>query len=233
MKHILLSAILIAAIMIEGTSCDIFNDEPKQNVNELALEYMEQKYGEKFEYKAPAGSSYTGNRTFLATCESFGDETVVVQVVNYKTDERQFRDNYLAIKYADRMIDYLSQIVNNQFGESKVYYSPAAKPLSADLPANATFEEYLMDPSDTINAWIVVKKSDYKDMNQLSEIMETITSDCAAGMMFIALLVIEDSKYIDCTFSKARDYSRGENFFAKGEILRGDGDTDIDYYGGE
>ena len=233
MKHILLSAILIAAIMIEGTSCDIFNNETKVNVNELALEYMEQKYGEKFEYKAPTGSSYTGNRTFLATCESFGDQTVVVQVVNYKTDERQFRDNYLEIKYADRMFDYLSQIVNNQFGESKIYYGTVGRPLSADLPANATFEEYIMDPSGTINAIFVVKKSDYKDMNQLSEIMETITSDCAAGRMSIVLLVIEDSKYIDCTLSKARDYSIRENYFAKGEILRGDGDTDIDYYGGE
>ncbi len=233
MKHILLSAILIAAIMIEGTSCNIFNDEPKLNVNEMALEYMEQKYGEKFEYKAPTGSSYTGNRTFLATCESFGDETVVVQIVNYKTDERQFRDNYLAIKYADRMIDYFSQIVNNQFGESKVYYSPTGKPLSADLPANATFEEYLMDPSDTILAWIVVKKSDYRDMDQLSEIMETISSDCAAGMMSVYLIVIEDSEYIDCTDSKARYYSMHELCFAKGEIFRANGNTSIDYYGGE
>lgn len=233
MKHILLSAILIAAIMIEGTSCDIFYNEPKQNVNELALEYMEQKYGEKFEYKAPAGSSYTGNRTFLATCESFGDQTVVVQVVNYKTEERQFRDNYLEIKYADQLYDYLSQIVNNQFGEFKLYYGTVGRPLSPDLPANATFEEYIMDPSGTINAYIVVKKSDFKDMNQLSEIMETITSNCAAGMMSIVLLVIEDSKYIDCTLSKARDYSIRENYFAKGEILRSDGDTDIDYYGGE
>ena len=233
MKHILLSAILIAAIMIEGTSCNIFNDEPKQNVNELALEYMEQKYGEKFEYKAPAGSSYTGNRTFLATCESFGDQTVVVQIVNYKTDERQFRDNYLEIKYADRMFDYLSQIVNNRFGESKIYYGSAGKPLSADLPANATFEEYLMDPSGTINAIFVVKKSDYKDMNQLSEIMETISSNCAAGSMSINLIVIEDSKYIDCNLDKARDYSIRENYFAKGKILRADGNTSIDYYGGE
>ena len=233
MKHILLSAILIAAILIVCTGCDIFENEPKVNVNELALEYMEQKYGEKFEYKAPAGSSYTGNRTFLATCESFGDETVVVQVENYKTDERTFRDNYLAIKYADRMSDYLSQIINDQFGESKLYYAPTGKPLSADSPANATFEEYLMDSSDTINAFAVVKESDFNDMKQLSEVMETITSDCAAGSMSIVLLVIEDSKYIDCNLSKARDYSMRENYIAKGEIFRSDSGTSIDYYGGE
>lgn len=225
-------AILIAAIMIGGRGC-MFNNKPKQDVNKLALEYMEQKYGEKFEYSAPTGSSYTGNRTFLAKCESFGDKTVVVQIVNYKTDERQYRDNYLEIKYADRLFDYLSQIVNNQFGESKVYYGPAGKPLSADLPANATFEDYLMDPSGTINAMVVVKKSDYKDMKQLSEIMETISSNCAAGSMSIVVLVIEDSKYIDCNLSKARDYNIRDNFFAKGEIFRANGNTSIDYYGGE
>ncbi len=233
MKHFLLSVIMIAAIMIEGTSCNIFNDEPKVNVNELALEYMEQKYGEKFEYSAPTGSSYTGNRTFLAKCESFGDKTVVVQVENYKTDERTFRDNYLEIKYADRLSNYLSQIINDQFGESKLYYGTARKPLSADLPADASFEEYLKDPSGTINAYAVVKESDFNDMKQLSEVMETFSSDCAAGSMSIVLIVIEDLKYIDCNLSQARDYSMRENYIAKGKILRAEGDTSIDYYGGE
>ena len=57
MKRILLSAILIV-----GTSCSIFDNEPKQDVNELALEFLEQKYGEKFEYSAPVGASYTSTR---------------------------------------------------------------------------------------------------------------------------------------------------------------------------
>ena len=229
MKRISLLAILIAAIMIGCTGCTL----TKENVNELALEYLEQKYGEKFEYYAPAGASYTGTRTFLAKCESLGDKTVVVQVVNYKTDERQYKDDYLEVKYAGQMRDYLSQIVNNQFGESKMYYAPGGKPLSADLPADATFDDYRMDSSGTINGIAVVKKSDYKDMEQLSQVMETITSNCAAASISLVVLVIEDSKYIDCDSSKARDYNIRNNFFAKGEIFRVDGNTSIDYYGGE
>ena len=211
----------------------MFDNKPKQDVNELALEYLEQKYGEKFEYYAPAGASYTGTRTFLATCESLGDKNVVVQIENYKTDERQFIDNYLEIKYTDHMLDYLSQIVNSQFGESKIYYSSAGKPLSADLPADATFDDYLKDPAGTINAMAVVKKSDYKDREQLSQILETITSDCAAEMMSIVVLVIEDSRYNDCTYSQARDYSIRDNYFVKGSIVRGEGKTYIKYYGSE
>ena len=114
-----------------------------------------------------------------------------------------------------------------------MYYAPAGKTLSADLPADATFDDYRMDSSGTINRIAVVKKSDYKDMEQLSQVMETITSNCGAVSISLVVLVVEDSKYIDCDSSKARDYNIRNNFFAKGEIFRGNDKTSIDYYGGE
>lgn len=236
-KRILLLAILFATILIGGTGCSMFeknnNNQPKQDVNELALEYLEQKYGEKFEYCAPAGSSYTGTRTFLATCESFGKKRIVVQIDNYKTDERQFRDNYLALKYEDRLYDYFSEIVNSQFSEFKLYCGAIGVALSADLPADATFDEYLKDPAGNITALAVVKESEYKGKEQLSQILETITSTCGASRLSVVVIVIEDTRFSDCDYEKAHDCNIRKGYLAKGEILRGEGETFIDYYGGE
>ncbi len=204
--------------------------ESKKSVNELALEYLEQKYGEKFEYAAPSGASYTGTRTFLATCESFGDRHIVVEIENFRDEEKRvIRDNYLVVKYEDEMSDYLSKLANDQFGECKVWHGNNHTS-SANLPANASFDEFLKDPSNQLFGEIVVKKSEYKERSQLAEILETITSECGAEDISISVLVIDDSRYADCSSKEARDYSLHNNCFAKGEIFRANGNTSIDYY---
>ncbi len=43
MKHIILSAILITAIMIAGTGCSNPFKPAEKSVNEMALEYLEEK----------------------------------------------------------------------------------------------------------------------------------------------------------------------------------------------
>ena len=139
MKRILLSAIMIATILIVCTGCDIFDNEPKVNVNELALEYMEQKYGEKFEYSAPVGASYTGTRSFLATCESFGDKKILVQIENYKDREnRVIRDNYIAVKYEDKVREFFKQISDEEFGASEIFYNASGRVLSSELSSSAS-----------------------------------------------------------------------------------------------
>ena len=230
MKHIILSVIMIAAIMITITGCSNPFKPSGEGVNEMALEYLEEKYGEKFEYAAPTGASYTGTRSFLAKCESFGENRVLVEIENFKDEEnRVIRDNYLAVKYEDEMSDYLSDLANEQFGECKVWHGNNHTS-SADLPANASFDEFLKDPNNQLYGWIVVKKSDYNDRSQLTEILETITSECAAEDISMSVVVLDDLKYAECNSEKARDYSIRNDCAAKGEILRGEGSTSIDYY---
>lgn len=134
----------------------MFNKSPK-SVNRLALEYMERKYGEKFEYVKPAGNSMTGTRNFIASCSSHGH--VLVQVDNFKDEEKRvFRDNHIAVKYEEKTREYIKEISDKEFTETKVLYSAAEKALSEDLPGNATFEQFLADPESRIFAVIAVKK---------------------------------------------------------------------------
>lgn len=233
MKRVLSFAILIVTILIEGTGC-MFDNKPKQDVNELALEYLEQKYGEKFEYYAPAGMSYTGTRRFLAKCETFGDERIAVQIDDYKSENRKFRDDYIARKYANQLFDYIEQTVKKQFDEAKVVSCwGTGNALSPALPADATFEEYMLEPEGRLVANIVVKKSDYKSREQLTQILETVVADNAAGTAEFIIMVIDDSKYEGCTIDEARNYYRLEDYYAMGELLRGNGDTSVNYYGKE
>ncbi len=74
----------------------------------------------------------------------------------------------------------------------------------------------------------VVKKGDYKDENQLTEVMTTISEECAAASISIIVLVIDDLEYMDCDYKKAREYFVNDNFFVKGSIHRFKGNTEIE-----
>ncbi len=171
----------------------MFNRSP-QNVNDLALEYLECKYGEKFEYEQPAGNSMTGTRNFIASCSDHGH--VLVQIDNFKDEEtRVFRDNHIAVKYEEKTRNYIKEICDKEFAESKVLYSVAEKALSEYLSADATFEQYLADPESRISAVIVVKKSDFSDNDQFKIIAETISESSAANEISIRIYAVEESEF--------------------------------------
>ncbi|MDE5590689.1 MAG: hypothetical protein K2J60_16375 [Acetatifactor sp.] len=143
MKHIFTVMILFVVLSLGGTGCT--QKEPRQNSNDAALQYMEQKYGEKFEYVAPWGDSMTGNHELLVSCESLTGKDILVKISNYKSENRVFQDNYLAVKYCEETVGFLSQCANEVFGDSKIDYNVAKHALSPELPADASFEEYFAD----------------------------------------------------------------------------------------
>lgn len=229
MKHILLSVILIAAIMIEGTSCNIFNDEPKQNVNELALEFLEQKYGEKFEYSAPTGASYTGTRSFFATCESFGDHAVVVQIENYKDREnRVIRDNYIAVKYEDKVREFFKQISDEEFGSSKIFYNASGRVLSSELSSNASLEEYFSSRDGMITAVISLPESGYENFEQIKRLYEKISNTIFCDEVSVLIIVVDDDIFGSADEDELRNLFIAESGVAQARLDRYDGETKLD-----
>lgn len=171
----------------------MFN-KPKENVNDLALKYLEHKYNESFEYKQPAGNSMTGTRNFIASCSGHGD--VLVQVDNFKdSGNRVFRDNHIAVKYEEKTRDFIKEIFDKEFTESKVFYSAAEKVLSEDLPGGATFEQFLADPESHISAVIAVKSNEYSGNDQFKAIAEKVSTSCAASWIGCHIHVVDDSEF--------------------------------------
>ena len=217
MKRILLLAILIAAITIGGTGCMFGSSkEPKKSVNELALEYLEQKYGEKFEYSAPAGSSYTGTRTFLATCESFGDRRVLVQIENFMDRENMvIKDDYIAMKYEDDVRELFKKMADEEFGSSKVFYSAAGRTLDPELSANASFEEYLSSKEGIIVCVISLPESVYENTEQLKSLSDKISSTFSVDELSFLIIVVDDD-----TFKSADEDELRQIFLARSSVAQ-------------
>lgn len=202
------------------------NVTSKQNVNDLALDYLADKYGEEFKYYAPDGSSYTGTRTFLATCESLGDFKVLVQIENYKNEDRVISDNYLSGKYKEETYSYFKSIVDEVFSDNKVYYEPFSKALSADLSADSTFEEYLADVNGAFSVVIVTNQSNCSDKAQLTEVIDKFSSSVPASLLSILLVVVTDAEYEDINEDKARSIAVYEKYVCCAKLTRSNGFSD-------
>lgn len=210
----------------------MFN-KSSQNVNDLALKHLERKYGEKFEYKQPCGNSMTGTRNFIASC-SHGH--VLVQIDNFKDKEaRVFRDNHIALKYEEKTLNFIKNIVDKEFTDSKVLYSAAEKALSADLPGDATFEQFLADPEGRISVVIVIKKSDFSNNDQLKEVIKAILMPCAANEISLRIYVVEESEFDSYDRDTHEKIVLGDKYTKHANLIRENGETDLRIYsrGGE
>ena len=198
MKRFFILTVLFVLVSLIGTGClqkKTSQGERGRNTNDAALEYMEQKYGEKFEFVAPWGDSMTGTHELLVRCESLESERIVVAVSNYKSEDRVFSDNYLAVKYRENVVEFLSQCTNKAFGESRVHYNVARSALSPELPADASFEEYFADESCFLSAAIAVKASSFTSEEQAEIVTEPILEACGASYIGVLLVVVDDAEY--------------------------------------
>lgn len=198
MKRMITVTMLLLVLSLGVTGC--VHKKPKQgnrgqNSNVGALEYMEQKYGEKFEYVQPWGNSMSGDHELIVACESLAGREIVVKISNYKEENRVFQDNYLAVKYCEETVDFLGQCANEIFGESRVYYNVAHKALSAGLSADASFEEYFADEEGFTVALITVKESSFTSREQAEKVMDPILSAYGGWYLCINLIVVEDAEY--------------------------------------
>lgn len=191
MKKLAVILIIIVTV-IGGTGC-MFN-YPAESINDLALKYMENKYGEKFKYYAPYGDSLTGTHQLLVTCESFPDQGILVSIENYRhEEERVFHDNYLAVKYKDETREFIEKCACESFEEAIVFYDVLYMVQSDDLSPDASFEEYLADTSMRIQTVIEVKSSVYESDAQVEALAESIA---VYGSYFnVSVIVLDDSEY--------------------------------------
>jgi hypothetical protein len=193
-KRIIVPAVLVVALLLGGAGCVQNRQQDKQrNINDDALVYMEQKYGEKFEYVSPWGSSYTGTHQLLVKCNSLQDQEILVQVENFKQENKIFRDNYLAVKYREDTIAFCRDYANQVFGETTVFYEVADDGLSADLLATATFHDFLADTRVPLVIMIAVKASNFSTREQAQEVAELIAESGAD--FYLTIAVLEEAAY--------------------------------------
>ena len=188
MKKIFIIWVILILFLLRTTSC-MENRKTPQNINEIALLYMEQRYGIRFEYSEPWGNSLSGTREFLATSESLPNQQVFVQIENFRDDDRIFRSNFLAVKHEAETIYFLRNLTAQIFNEANVYYEAAHDGLSPSLPANATFYEFLADTCVPLNIMVEVRERSFTSREKVGALAELIA---ASGAHFHLTVVIVD-----------------------------------------
>lgn len=164
----------------------------KKDVNDVALEQMERKYGEKFTYEGPFGDSMSGTRQLLVSCASL-DGLVLVEVENFRKGPEIYRDNYFAVRYREETETFLRQCAEEEFGEVKVSYIVRQIALSEDLPADASFEQYLAGGGVPLSFYIGVKESGYTSKEQVQRMAERIGASGAE--FYMSFLVLKDGAF--------------------------------------
>ena len=168
-------------------------DSSAQNINEAALAYMEQKYGEKFEYVTPWGNSLSGTHELIVSCLSLPGQEIVVQVENYKKADKIFRDNYLAVKYQQQCTDFFKENAVKVFGEAEVFYTAPVDGLSTDLPVNASLKQYLADTRARLVILVEIKESNYNAESQLGEVASLIGN--YGTRYLLKIVIVKDGDY--------------------------------------
>jgi hypothetical protein len=183
---------LVVTILTGMSGCMIKNNNSK-GLNELAVEYMEQKYGEKFESFARPGGSLNNNHDLYVRCESLPNQNISVQVENYRYEDKVFRDNYLAVKYYDDTLGFLNGCAKQVFGEAIVFYDIDPQTLSPELSADATFEEYLADTRVPLNILLEVKMSSFVSEDQVVQLANLVSVN---GTEYsLSVVFVDDDKY--------------------------------------
>lgn len=165
----------------------------RQNINLVALAYMEEKYGENFEYVAPFGNSMTGTHQLLVKGSRFPEESILVRIENYRLPDRVFSDNYLAVKYREATLAFIRDCVNQVYGSASVFYQVSLQALSPELSVNATFEEYLADTRAPLHIMVEIKESDFLTKDHALELTERIARH--GSSYFLSLVFVEDAGY--------------------------------------
>ena len=231
-KRISFLAILIAALLLGGCGRMENTESKKQNINDLALAYMEQKYGEPFEYAAPYGDSMSGTHEILASCASLPSQKILVQVENYKRDDKIFCDNYLAVKYREETIAYFLRFATDVFGDANVFYEVAKMPLSPELSANATFDEYLADTHGFISACIEIRGSSFVEKEQVQEMINSIVTSCKADNLTLIIVFVKDELFGTTDEDALRRNVVRRQFVHCARVTRENGEVQIEWLGG-
>ena len=115
-----------------------------RNPNREALTYMEKKYGEKFSYIGPHGST-NGSKTasILVSCESFPGREILVTYTRLDGGGFEFHDNYMSYFYEADTRSLLKDIATQIYGECKVFYWTAQFALPDSINSSSSLEDYI------------------------------------------------------------------------------------------
>lgn len=142
---------------------------------QMVYDYLEDKYGETFEYSSPWGNSLYGDHELFVTCDSL-DSPVYVVVKDYRETTRTFHDNYVAVMYGEQTEQFMRNCIGEFFSDFHLYYDTPFEPCADDLNKQSTFEEYISDQTYVMHISVAVPIDSIENREQILKMAEKLGS---------------------------------------------------------
>lgn len=142
---------------------------------QMVYDYLEDKYGETFEYSSPWGNSLYGDHELFVTCDSL-DSPVYVVVKDYRETTRTFHDNYVAVMYEEQTEQFMRDCIGEFFSDFHLYYDTPFEPCADDLNKQSTFEEYISDQTYVMHISVAVPIDSIENREQILKMAEKLGS---------------------------------------------------------
>lgn len=144
------------------------------NYNEMGLEYLEDKYQDTFVYDGAYGNSMTGDHSFVVSSDYFPEEFVLIKMTDYKSDERQFFDNYIAVQYHQEVTDFIHDKATLYLGDTHIDMSRKYLRQLQNLDSTIKFKEFLNNDSTVLDFVVYMKESDLQNEEQITAFYEDL-----------------------------------------------------------
>lgn len=233
-KKIILIIITLCFIV---TGCKTA-DEYFEECEEFAIQKLKEKYGEEFEYDSTVPNQICYS-TFCSPAKFYMKTTnpnsplynkkIYVRIENAKEENKILYDDYVAIKYEEKVQEMVESLAKKYFTNIRFFHSTNLS-LSDDLTSKTTLEEYMLDDSTMVRGLIEIKESDF-DSTKINQFFED-WFDKIADTYFL-LIVSKNENFGNYSedylreIKVKRDYSE---MFAYGEISKYNGEKKINIY---
>ena len=169
LKKYILAAMLVAALMIGGYGC--MGEKRGEYRGPFAgeLDYMEQKYGEKFTYiKTHRTFMFLDSYKITVSCESLPGEEIYVSVQR-KNGKETYADSYMENYFAGQVEDFVIDIAKDYFDVISFKASRPSGAPALEMDLTTTFEEYFNWELFFIRGVMEIGESDEETMRKFAQ----------------------------------------------------------------
>lgn len=182
----LLSILLIFILMLGTVGCMFKQSQSKA---EAAIEYMEEKYDDKFTFDGyPVGDS--SSIVFLKS-EKFPDANVQVNGNKLENGEYEFWDNYVDCKYENQTREFLKDFFESIFNcEVKVFpLEGMGVRLSNHFDDETTLDEFIHSPYNSLGDCVMVSSTFKIEDEDTEQILNKLKDRISEENIIIGCLI--------------------------------------------
>ena len=179
MKRISILFIIIA-LMIGVSGCMNNSFDVKNTSSNELVDYMNEKYDDKFSYKAPfGGGAGATTKQIIVTSKKYPDYDIWVE---YSYSEDQYYDNYTDYKFKEDYEHYLEDEIKETLScQAIVRREIATSGSYMEFDKSISFKEYMNTKGQVSDFTAVIKNANISDKEKLEQKLSSIFDKHISG----------------------------------------------------